>query len=300
MDPVERQHAYRPDVDYHRDRARRACSSRRDDGTPGAAASFARCRAPLTEDGARTVVAQEHGFADWAAFEPPSRGRCARRLIRSCGPTTPSRPETRSGWPSCSTARPSWSACAAPTATTCSAWPARRATSARCSCCSSAAPTPLAATPTAGRRCTRRPTAAALDLAEMLLAAGAPHRHLRARRRRHAARGGAVLGPPDPACPGRADRPRAGQPAGRGGARADRHDRRAGRARRHAPTRRRGSPRLLPAARRLPVLDADRRPAGGAGRGPLVGRARGPRRGDRRAGRARRATWRPTSTAARR
>ena len=78
------------------------------------------------------------------------------------------------------------------------------------------------------------------------------------------------------------------------------HDRRAGRARRHARPRRRGAPRLLPAARRLPVLAADRRPAGGAGRGPLVGRARRPRRGGRRARRARRETSRPTSTAARR
>jgi ankyrin repeat protein len=68
VEPTDRQHAYRDDVDYHRDRAVGLLESARD-GTPGAAASFARLQAPLTEEGARSVVAREHGFADWAAFE---------------------------------------------------------------------------------------------------------------------------------------------------------------------------------------------------------------------------------------
>jgi Ankyrin repeats (3 copies) len=66
--PVDLQHAYRDDIDYHRDRAIGLLESARD-GTPGATAAFERRQAPLTEDGARSVVAQEHGFADWAAFE---------------------------------------------------------------------------------------------------------------------------------------------------------------------------------------------------------------------------------------
>ncbi len=277
MDPVERQHAYRPEVDYHRDRAIGLLSRRETARRARPRHSHvAGRRSPRTEPArwSRRSTGSPTGRRSSAISK-----RCVRRMIRSCGPTTPSRRATRSGWPSCSTARPSWSACAARTATTCSAWPARRAIRASCSCCSSAAPTPLAATPTAGRRCTRRPTAGALDLAELLLAAGAPtDTYARGD-------GGTPLvvalfwGHRDPARPGRAGRPRAGQPAGRGGARAGRYDRRAGRARRHAPTRRRGSPRLLPAARRLPVLDADRRPAGGAGRGPVVGIARQPCRG---------------------
>ena len=83
----------------------------------------------------------------------------------------------------------------------------------------------------------------------------------------------------------RAARARAGQPPCRGRARTGRDDRRA---RRHAGGRR--PPRLLPAARRLPRVDAVRRPAGDPRRGARLGGEGRPRRGDRPAGRARRAS----------
>ena len=118
--------------------------------------------APLTEDGARSVVAREHGFADWAAFERHVAAlRASRRSVRP-GVSTPSRRAITSG--SRGAARPVAGAgrrSAARTATTCSAWPARPATRASSRCCSRAAPTRPAATRTAGRRCTRRRTAAA-------------------------------------------------------------------------------------------------------------------------------------------
>ncbi len=72
------QHAYRDDLDYHRERAAGLLASATDAG-PGAVAAFARWDAPLTEAGARTVVAHEHGFASWSAF-----GRHVRSL-RSAG-----------------------------------------------------------------------------------------------------------------------------------------------------------------------------------------------------------------------
>ena len=63
----ELQHAYRDDLDYHRDRATGLLASAEDAG-PEAAAAFARWNAPLTRAGAQTVVAREHGFASWRAF----------------------------------------------------------------------------------------------------------------------------------------------------------------------------------------------------------------------------------------
>ena len=160
MDPVDLQHAYRDDVDYHRDRATGLLESARD-GTPGAAASFARWQAPLTEDGARSVVAREHGFADWAAFEQHLRGaarvrrsvRAGLRRRRGARPRAAgraARPVARAGRPSRHERQR----------------PARhggrdRRRAPRARCCSRAAPTRPAATRTAGRRCTRRPTAAA-------------------------------------------------------------------------------------------------------------------------------------------
>src|SRR4051812_18174151 len=61
------QHAYHEDIDYYDGRAYGLLASAQD-GTAGAAAAFERHGAPLTQDGARTVVAREHGFASWRAL----------------------------------------------------------------------------------------------------------------------------------------------------------------------------------------------------------------------------------------
>ena len=61
------QHAYHEDVDYYDGRAYGLLASAQD-GTSGAAAAFERHGAPLTQDGARTVIAREHGFSTWAAL----------------------------------------------------------------------------------------------------------------------------------------------------------------------------------------------------------------------------------------
>ena len=74
------QHAYRDDLDYHRERASGLLASAID-ASPGAVAAFARWDEPLTEAGARAVVAREHGFATWAAF-----GRHVRSLRASGEP----------------------------------------------------------------------------------------------------------------------------------------------------------------------------------------------------------------------
>ena len=87
--------------------------------------------------------------------------------------------------------------------------------------------------------------------------------------------------------------PGAGQPARRGRARADREMIAELVARRYARPAA-GAPAASTGRRRLPVLEADRRSAGGAGRGPVVGRAlptgprRSPARGTRREPRGRR------------
>jgi ankyrin repeat protein len=60
-----RQHAYHEDIEYYAGRAYGLLASA-EDGTAGAVAAFARHRAPMTEAGARTVVAREHGFGSWA------------------------------------------------------------------------------------------------------------------------------------------------------------------------------------------------------------------------------------------
>ena len=62
------QHAYREDIEYYDDRAQGLLASAQD-GTAGAVAAFARYDAPLTPDGARTVVAREHGAESWPALE---------------------------------------------------------------------------------------------------------------------------------------------------------------------------------------------------------------------------------------
>jgi ankyrin repeat protein len=63
------QHAYHEDLDYYEGRAYGLLASARD-GTEGAVAAFHRTHplAPLTETGARAVVARQHGFASWAAL----------------------------------------------------------------------------------------------------------------------------------------------------------------------------------------------------------------------------------------
>jgi len=61
------QHAYRDDGGYHEDRASGLLASAQD-GTETAVAAFAHWGAPLTEAGARLVVAREHGFPSWAAM----------------------------------------------------------------------------------------------------------------------------------------------------------------------------------------------------------------------------------------
>jgi ankyrin repeat protein len=58
-------HPYHEDFDYYEGRAVGLLESARD-GTEPAASAFAQHRAPLTEDGARAVVAAEHGFSSWA------------------------------------------------------------------------------------------------------------------------------------------------------------------------------------------------------------------------------------------
>jgi ankyrin repeat protein len=61
------QFAYHEDIDYYEGRAYGLHASARD-GTESAVAAFDRWQAPLTEAGARTVVARQHGFASWAAL----------------------------------------------------------------------------------------------------------------------------------------------------------------------------------------------------------------------------------------
>jgi ankyrin repeat protein len=55
---------YRSDPDYYEGRAEGLLASARD-GTEAVVAAFARHDAPLTTDGARAVLAGEHGFAGW-------------------------------------------------------------------------------------------------------------------------------------------------------------------------------------------------------------------------------------------
>ena len=63
----ELQHAYHEDFDYYEGRAYGLRASA-EDGTEGAVAAFRRWDAPLTERGARLVVARQHGFSSWAAL----------------------------------------------------------------------------------------------------------------------------------------------------------------------------------------------------------------------------------------
>ena len=59
------QRAFREEIEYYDERAGGLLASAQD-GTDGAVAAFSRHDAPLTHEGAQTVVAREHGFAIWA------------------------------------------------------------------------------------------------------------------------------------------------------------------------------------------------------------------------------------------
>ncbi len=61
------QHAYHEDLAYYDDRAYGLLASA-EDGTDGALAAFGRHDAPLTREGARVVIAREHGFPSWPAL----------------------------------------------------------------------------------------------------------------------------------------------------------------------------------------------------------------------------------------
>ena len=61
------QHAYQQDLGYYDGRAFGLLASA-EDGTEGAVAAFARHGAPLSQAGARLVVAREHGFSGWPAL----------------------------------------------------------------------------------------------------------------------------------------------------------------------------------------------------------------------------------------
>ncbi|WP_326569142.1 ankyrin repeat domain-containing protein [Amycolatopsis rhabdoformis] len=58
------QHAYHADTEYYSERALGLLASA-EDGTAGAREAFERHEQPLTREGARTVVAKEHGFGSW-------------------------------------------------------------------------------------------------------------------------------------------------------------------------------------------------------------------------------------------
>ncbi len=75
-------HVFRDDLDYLSERADGLLASAQD-GTPSAVAEFARWGAPRTTEGARLVLARNHGFADWASFVLPSAFAVAFRLVEA-------------------------------------------------------------------------------------------------------------------------------------------------------------------------------------------------------------------------
>ncbi|HEX5620789.1 MAG TPA: ankyrin repeat domain-containing protein, partial [Solirubrobacteraceae bacterium] len=62
------QHAYHEDIEYYDERAYGLLASA-EDGTAGAVAAFERYDAPLTREGARSVIAREHGVPSWPELE---------------------------------------------------------------------------------------------------------------------------------------------------------------------------------------------------------------------------------------
>jgi ankyrin repeat protein len=75
-------HVFRDDPDYLAERADGLLASA-EDGTPPVVAAFARWTAPHTPDGARLVLAREHGFDDWESFVQPSAFTAAYRLVEA-------------------------------------------------------------------------------------------------------------------------------------------------------------------------------------------------------------------------
>jgi ankyrin repeat protein len=67
MAGAEPQHAYHEDLGYYEERAGGLLASARD-GTGEARAAFDRWDAPLTLAGARSVLARQHGMADWPSL----------------------------------------------------------------------------------------------------------------------------------------------------------------------------------------------------------------------------------------
>ena len=92
---VEPQRAYHEDLEYYEERADGLLASARD-GTPEARAAFARWDAPMTEAGARWVMARQHGMDDWQC-SPSTWRRCEAGASPSRRPTGPSRRATPSG-----------------------------------------------------------------------------------------------------------------------------------------------------------------------------------------------------------
>ena len=172
------------------------CWPRPRTGPTGAVAAFERYDAPLTRGGARPVVAREHGFASWPALrrhvaglretgEPFARAYRAIEAhdverLRGAARALP-----RAG-----------RAPAARTATTCSAWPARPATSGSCAILlergADVDPRQRARLDAAAPGRLQRPAGDGAHAARRRRAG----RRLGARRRRHAARRRPVLGQP--------------------------------------------------------------------------------------------------------
>ncbi|MDS0138214.1 MULTISPECIES: ankyrin repeat domain-containing protein [unclassified Amycolatopsis] len=92
------QHPYHQDVEYYAERALGLLASAEDD-TPGAKEPFDRWSRPLTRDGARAVVAHEHGFGSWKALREHVRslvdsGEPFARAYRAIEDRDPDRLET--------------------------------------------------------------------------------------------------------------------------------------------------------------------------------------------------------------
>jgi len=75
-------HVFRDDPDYLSERADGLLASAMD-GTPSVVAEFIRWSAPRTPDGARLVLARNHGFQDWESFILPPAFAAAYRLIEA-------------------------------------------------------------------------------------------------------------------------------------------------------------------------------------------------------------------------
>jgi ankyrin repeat protein len=95
------QHPYHQDVGYYAERALGLLASAEDE-TPGAKEPFARWNQPLTRDGARAVVAREHGFVSWKALRDHVKslvdsGEPFARAYRAIEARDPERLETLLG-----------------------------------------------------------------------------------------------------------------------------------------------------------------------------------------------------------